>query len=74
MAQAVNKGILTTTFFVLPDFSVTHNGCPITERVITLIRGVEKNGVLNHTATLNGSVYVATPIDINLDETYIFTY
>ncbi len=71
---AVDKGILSSTFFSLPDFSVTHSGCPIIERKITLIKGVEKNGILNPTATLSGSVYVATPADVNLDETYIFTY
>jgi hypothetical protein len=53
---------------------VTHSGCPIKERVITLIKGVEKSGTLNPNATISGSFYVATPKNIALDETYIFTY
>jgi hypothetical protein len=53
---------------------VTHSGCPIIERVITLIKGVEKNGTLNPTPTLSGSFYVAAPTNIMLDETYIFIY
>jgi len=53
---------------------VTHSGCPIIERVITLIKGVEKSGTLDPNAAFSGSFYVATPTNIALDETYIFTY